>query len=77
MRDMAFLGISNHDLDLSKMSRFLVLRRADLSVKDLEDTAKGISKSIFSNTNFNHSNIEPYLDALSKTYFEFLKNWKS
>jgi hypothetical protein len=29
---MGFIGISNHDLDMSKMSRFLILRRSDLDI---------------------------------------------
>ena len=39
-RDMAFIGISNSDLDMSKMSRFLVLRRPGLEIEDLRLTAK-------------------------------------
>lgn len=45
---MAFIGISNSDLDLSKMSRFLVLRRPGLQIDDLKLTAKEIIKQILS-----------------------------
>ena len=39
-RDMSFIGISNQDLDMSKMSRFLILRRTDLDIEDLKITSK-------------------------------------
>lgn len=37
---MSFIGISNQDLDMSKMSRFLILRRTDLDKEDLKITSK-------------------------------------
>ncbi len=39
-RSFAFLGISNNDLDLSKMSRFLILRRPDIGLEDLKRTGR-------------------------------------
>jgi len=42
---VSFIGISNTDLDVSKMSRMLVLRRPAPSKEDLIQTAKGIGKS--------------------------------
>lgn len=62
---MAFIGISNDDLDLSKMSRFLVLRRPGLEIEDLKVTAKDIAKGVFEKSNFNYENILSYLDLFS------------
>jgi hypothetical protein len=44
-RNYSFLGISNTILDLSKMSRMLVLRRPQPSTQELKDTAVGIGRS--------------------------------
>jgi hypothetical protein len=53
-------------LDLSKMSRLLILRRPDMSLEDLQFTARSISKCEFkkNGVNINHDNLEPYLDYL-------------
>jgi hypothetical protein len=40
---LSFIGISNSELDVSKMSRLLVLRRPPAELNDLVFTAKGIA----------------------------------
>lgn len=42
-RLLSFIGISNSQLDVSKMSRLLILRRPQATEKDLIDTAYGIA----------------------------------
>lgn len=56
-RQISFIGISNTPLDLSKMSRFLVLSRPDMTLQDLKKTAKQIAKGILKN-NYNFAYIE-------------------
>ena len=41
---LSFIGISNSELDVSKMSRLLVLRRPKAEKEDLVDTAVNIAK---------------------------------
>ena len=45
-RKYSFLGISNDPLDMSKMSRFLVIWRPKLKKSDLKTTAFDISKGM-------------------------------
>jgi hypothetical protein len=75
---VSFLGVSNTNLDLSKMSRLLILRRPDMSVEDLQFTAREISKGEFerNGVRINHTNLEPYLDDLCSTYHDCIRNWK-
>jgi len=42
---VCFIGISNWELDLAKMSRFLVIERSTPKTNDLEETAFEIAKS--------------------------------
>jgi hypothetical protein len=72
------VGVSNSDLDMSKMSRLLVLRRPGLSKEELRESAIEISKRNFNAQvmNFDHSLIETSLSSLSDTYFEFINKWK-
>lgn len=65
---MGFIGISNHDLDMSKMSRFLILRRSDLDMEDLKNTSKDIFKGILGSKNINFPIIEPILNFMAETY---------
>jgi hypothetical protein len=44
-RNYSFLGISNTNLDISKMSRMLVLRRPQPTTNELKNTAVGIANS--------------------------------
>jgi hypothetical protein len=43
-RMMGFIGISNSELDVSKMSRLLVLRRPEANKEDLIFTAQSIAQ---------------------------------
>jgi hypothetical protein len=63
---------------MSKMSRLLVLKKHDLTVEELKKTAREISRAAFKRDlgGFNHAYLEPYLDALSDTYNEFIHEWR-
>jgi hypothetical protein len=45
-RNFSFVGVSNYELDASKMSRFLVVNRSSPSEKDLRETARDIYDKI-------------------------------
>ena len=64
---VAFVGISNWKLDVSKMSRAVFLARPDLDVPELKYTAKSIMDSFESNL----TGLERYLEALSEAYSAF------
>lgn len=71
--DIAFIGISNWELDASKMARFLVINRPIPDEVDLTDTAEKIFQS------YGKVEVEGFknvTEALSKAYFRFIKEWK-
>jgi hypothetical protein len=46
-KDLAFIGISNWELDAAKMSRFLVISRSNPDENEINFTALAIYKSYF------------------------------
>jgi hypothetical protein len=69
----AFIGISNWDLDASKLNRNVYLARPDLDNENLIETSKTIikyqsEKSLSSNNDDEITNLST---AISKTYSEF------
>jgi len=44
---LAFIGISNWELDAAKMSRFLVIARSNPDENEIKDTALKIYSSYF------------------------------
>lgn len=71
--EIAFIGISNWELDASKMARFLVINRPIPDEVDLTDTAEKIFQSY---DNIQVDGFKPVTESLSKAYFRFIKEWK-
>jgi hypothetical protein len=71
---VAFIGISNWELDASKMARFLVINRPLPDEYDLIDTAEKIFESY---DGIIVDNFEEVIKPLSKSYFRFMSEWKS
>lgn len=71
-RNYSFLAISNTNLDISKMSRMLVLRRPQPSTKELKETAIGISKSFEYGRN---EKISIMIENMSEAFFKFIDQW--
>jgi hypothetical protein len=72
--DIAFIGISNWELDASKMARFLVIHRPVPDAAELIDTAE----KIFDGYGKIESKLfkEP-IKALSEAYCKFIREWKA
>lgn len=68
-RLLGFIGISNSELDVSKMSRLLVLRRPKATIEDLKFTARGIASKIVKNYT---SKLDHHVEILTETYCSFL-----
>lgn len=75
-RKIGFLGISNDKLDKSKMSRFLIIQRPELTHEDLLNTSQSICQSIFEKTK-ESVKVQEYLKNLSKSYITFINFWKT
>ena len=77
-REIAFVGISNWTIDVSKMNRNIYLSRPSPSQDDLFDTAKAILnyqiKSFDKESLFVDRFLPPLARTVSESYFHF---WKS
>jgi hypothetical protein len=79
-REIAFLGMSNWTLDLSKMNRLLYVARPDLTREDLKQIfKKSIENFKKIDTSMNKDilgkELEEYFDILADTYFVF-REWQ-
>ena len=66
------MGISNTSLDLSKMSRMLVLKRPQPSTQELKETAVGIGRSFEYGKN---DKISMMVENISEAFFSFVDEW--
>lgn len=69
--NVAFIGISNWELDAAKMGRFMVVSRPLPDDKELRDTAEKIAESIMGNESCNR-----LVDTVSRAYCQFIKIWE-
>jgi hypothetical protein len=77
-RDIAFVGISNWTIDVSKMNRNVYLSRPSPSQDDLYDTALAILKYQINKTDSKEIFIENYLPKLARTVSEsYYQFWMS
>lgn len=76
-QDIAFIGISNWDIDASKQNRHLYVARMDLEENDLIETAKNIIRIGSDQRNANDfqksENFEVVSKVFSKSYVRFRK----
>lgn len=70
---VAFVGISNWRLDVSKMSRAVFVARPELGVQDLKFTSKAVINSFESNLN----SLSRYLEAMAEAYAKYRALQKS
>ena len=70
----AFVGISNWDIDASKLNRNVYLARPDLDLQDLMETSKTIIQYQMTNVQIaanKKEEIENLSNLVSKTYRDF------
>ena len=70
---MAFIGISNWQLDASKMNRGITLNRPDISEEELVDTAKSISEQM-GNKNDQFNSLQ--FGQIANFYFDYIQQLK-
>ena len=74
-RTLGFIGISNSELDVSKMSRLLILRRPDPTKEDLKYTALNIAQGYQAHQL--DETVRFLADKLTTTYTRFLGIWQA
>jgi len=74
-RTLGFIGISNSELDVSKMSRLLILRRPDPTKEDLKYTALNIAQGYQAHQL--DETVRFLADKLTTTYTSFLGIWQA
>ena len=74
-RMLSFIGISNSSLDVSKMSRLLVLRRPPADENDLVHTALNIAKGYKEELEDLPQKIKFLVKHLTYTYNNYLNLW--
>lgn len=72
---LSFIGISNSELDVSKMSRLLLLRRPPNTPEDLEYTALSIAEG--SAREYMSEKIRILIKQLTKSFIFYLQIWKA
>ena len=74
-RDIAFVGISNWTIDVSKMNRNIYLSRPSPNQSDLNETALSILRYQINKIDYNTSFLNKYLPklarAVSESYYQF------
>lgn len=70
---ISFIGISNSELDVSKMSRLLVLRRPPAEESDLIFTAQSIAAGYRYG---NEIKIKKIIEVLTIVYNRYVNAWK-
>ena len=71
---LAFIGISNWELDAAKMNRGIFLARADLTKDDLKITASVVFKSFIEEKRLNFDNFNreaEIINLLAESYFQY------
>jgi len=68
---LAFIGISNWELDAAKMSRFLVIARSNPDENEIKDTAFKIYQSYFGEDETHSERFR----TLGTYYFKFMQKW--
>ena len=75
LSQVAFIGISNWDIDASKLNRTLYLARPDVTAEDLYPTGCRIIRyqyrEVKDRTSFNDKNIEKWSKLISDSYIQF------
>ena len=68
---MAFIGLSNWELDAAKMSRFLVIARSNPDENEIKDTALKIYYSYFGED----QTFAERFKIMGSNYYKFVKKW--
>lgn len=76
---LGFIGLSNWFLDLSKMSRMLVVFRGDMTENELLNTSEKLIENTLKEDHEGHELIivyylRPIIQCLVQTYLDFIKN---
>ena len=76
--DIGFIGLSNWFLDLSKMSRMLLVFRNDMNMEQLVQTTTKLAQNVLRHDSIEQSvlikHLHPVFVALSGAYLDFLQN---
>jgi hypothetical protein len=76
-RQVSFIAISNSELDVSKMSRLLVLRRPSPDIDDLKLTAVSIAEKYMGRREGLSKLLKHVVNMLTESYAKFLERWKA